>query len=83
MKYDNENINKSMKIIIEIVQILQDKYNHEDIEFTFLRLANLGIINIELSYNSELDKEDNKMKLEFKLFDVNKLNEIKNKIKKY
>lgn len=83
MKYDNENINKSMKIIIEIVQILQDKYNHEDIEFTFLRLANLGIINIELSYNSDLEKKDNKMKLEFKLFDVDKLNEIKNKIKKY
>lgn len=80
MKYDNENINKSMKIIIEIVQILQDKYEHEDIEFTFLRLANLGIINIELSYNSDLEKKDNKMKLEFNLFDVDKLNEIKNSI---
>ena len=80
MKYDKETVCKSMKIIMEIIHILQDKYNHEDISFTFLRLANLGIINIELSYNDELDKEDNKMKLEFKLFDVDKLNEIKNSI---
>lgn len=83
MKCDNGNINESMKIIMEIIHLLQDRYGHEDISFTFLRLANLGIVNIELSYNDELDKEDNKMKLEFKLFDVNKLNEIKNKIKKY
>ena len=76
MKYDNGNINESMKIIMEIIHLLQDRYGHEDISFTFLRLANLGIVNIELSYNDELDKEDNKMKLEFKLFDVNKLNEI-------
>lgn len=82
MKYDNENINKSMKIIIEIVQILQDRYDHEDISFTFLRLVNLGIVNIELSYNDELDKKDNKMKLEFKLFDVGKLNKIKEELLK-
>lgn len=81
MKCDKGNINESMKIIMEIIHLLQDRYGHEDISFTFLRLASLGIVNIELSYNDELDKEDNKMKLEFKLFDVNKLNEIKNKIK--
>lgn len=83
MKYDKGNMNESMKIIMEIIHILQDRYDHEDISFTFLRLANLGIVNIELSYNDELDKKDNKMKLEFKLFDVDKLNEIKNSIKNY
>ena len=83
MKYDNGNVNESMKIIMEIIHLLQDRYEHEDISFTFLRLANLGIVNIELSYNDELDKEDNKMKLEFKLFDVDKLNKIKYKLKNY
>lgn len=83
MKYDKETIEKSINIIMDIIRILQEKYNHEEMNLTLLRLANLGIINIELSYNSDLEKKDNKMKLEFKLFDVDKLNEIKNKIKKY
>ena len=80
MKYDKETIEKSINIIMDIIRILQEKYNHEEMNLTLLRLANLGIVNIELSYNDELGKEDNKMKLEFKLFDVDKLNEIKNKI---
>ena len=83
MKYDKETIEKSINIIMDIIRILQEKYNHEEMNLTLLRLANLGIINIDLNYDSDLDKKDNKMKLEFKLFDVDKLNEIKNKIKKY
>lgn len=77
---DKETMLNALNVIFQIINILQDRYDHEDISFTFLRLANLGIINIELSYNDELDKKDNKMKLEFKLFDVDKLNEIKNSI---
>lgn len=80
---DKETMLNALNVIFQIINILQDKYEHGDIEFTFLRLANLGIVNIELSYNDELDKKDNKMKLEFKLFDVDKLNEIKNSIKNY
>lgn len=80
MKYDKETIEKSINIIMDIIRILQEKYNHEEMNLTLLRLANLGIINIDLNYDSDLDKKDNKMKLEFKLFDVDKLNEIKNSI---
>lgn len=80
MKYDKETIEKSINIIMDIIRILQKKYNHEEMNLTLLRLANLGIINIDLNYDSDLDKKDNKMKLEFKLFDVDKLNEIKNSI---
>lgn len=36
MKYDKGNMNESMKIIMEIIHILQDRYDHEDISFTFL-----------------------------------------------
>lgn len=80
MKYDKETIEKSINIIMDIIRIIQEKYNHEEMNLTLLRLANLGIINIDLNYDSDLDKKDNKMKLEFKLFDVDKLNEIKNSI---
>ena len=80
MKYDKETIQKSINIIMDIIRILQEKYNHDEMNLTLLRLANLGIINIDLNYDSDLDKKDNKMKLEFKLFDVDKLNEIKNSI---
>lgn len=83
MKYDKETIEKSINIIMDIIRILQEKYNHEEMNLTLLRLANLGIINIDLNYDSDLDKEDNKMKLEFKLFDVDKLNKIKYKLKNY
>ncbi len=74
---DKETMLNALNVIFQIINILQDKYDHEDIEFTFLRLANLGIINIQLSYNSDLDKKDNNMEIQYKLFDIDKLNKIK------
>lgn len=74
---DKETMLNALNVIFQIINILQDKYKHEDIEFTFLRLANLGIINIQLSYNSDLEKKDNNMEIQYKLFDIDKLNKIK------